>query len=89
MLEKETIAEKIEQFIRNTFGIPEDTDGFGRTCDLFESGFVDSMGLIKLISFLESAFGILIDEDHLFDERFLTIDGESRLVFELMNQLNE
>jgi acyl carrier protein len=86
MLEKETIAEKIEQFIRNTFSIAEDPDGFSRTCDLFEGGIVDSIGLITLISFLEKTFGIRIDEEHLFDERFLSIDGESQLVSELMRQ---
>lgn len=89
MLEKETIAESIEQFIRNNFHIEEDTAGFSRSCDLFEGGFVDSIGLIKLISFLEKAFGVHIEEEHLFDERFLSIDGESQLVSELMNQSGE
>jgi acyl carrier protein len=86
MLGKETIAVSIERFIRNNFNIEEDTVGFSRSCDLFEEGFVDSIGLIKLISFFEREFEIHIEEEHLFDERFLSIDGESHLVSELMNQ---
>ncbi|MCP4630562.1 MAG: hypothetical protein GY850_44675 [bacterium] len=86
MLEKETVAASIEQFIRNNFNIKEDTIGFSRSCDLFEGGFVDSVGLIKLISFLEREFDVHIEEEYLFDERFLSIDGESQLVSALMNQ---
>ena len=86
MPEKENIAATIEQFIRSTFNIEDGAAGFDRTCDLFEGGFVDSIGLIKLISFLESAFGVHIEEEHLFDERFLSIDGESELVSELINR---
>ena len=81
--EAETAA-LIERFVRETFEIPKTEERFSRTCDLFDEGFVDSFGLIQLITFLEEEFGILIDEEHLFDERFVSIEGESRLVMELV-----
>ena len=83
MPEKEAVAATIEGFIRTAFGIETGAAGFSRTCDLFEEGFVDSIGLIKLIAFLEDTFGVVIEEEHLFDERFLSIDGQSALVAEL------
>ena len=85
MINKSTVSARIEQFIRETFNINENTDGFSPTCNLFEEGFVDSMGLIRLISFLEGEFNVHIEEEHLFDERFLSIGGESELVLELMS----
>jgi acyl carrier protein len=80
MSEKENIAARIEEFIKKTFGISETTNGFDRRCDLFEQGFVDSMGLIKLISFLEREFNVHIEEEHLFDERFVSIYGQADIV---------
>ena len=84
MLNAAETASRIERFVRETFEIPETDERFNRTCDLFDEGFVDSFGLIQLITFLEEEFGILIDEEHLFDERFVSIEGESRLVVELV-----
>jgi len=87
MLDQEAVAKEIEHYIQGSLSIDRKTDGLSRTCDLFEEGFVDSMGLMKLITFLENSFGVFISEEHLFDERFLTIDGQSRLVCDLKNSL--
>jgi len=84
MSRQEQVAATIEAFVRKTFLIDGDDPEFSRTCDLFEEGFVDSMGLVKLLSFIEKEFGVTVEEEHLFDERFPTIQGESELIVELM-----
>ncbi len=86
MDKRERIAERIEDFIVKNFHIDSGHERFGRTCNLFDEGFVDSMGLIRLITFLEGEFHIKIEEDHFFDERLLSIDGESLLIVELMEK---
>ncbi len=87
MMEREGVLALIEEFIRDTCNIPADTPGFTRSCDLFEEGFVDSMALVRLVAFLESEFDVEIEEENLFDERFLTIEGQGDLVLELKNSV--
>ena len=84
MDKRKDIAERIEDFIVKKFHIDREHEGFSKTCNLFDEGFVDSMGLIRLITFLEGEFHVRIEEEHFFDERLLSIEGESRLILELM-----
>lgn len=73
------IASVIERFIRKQFRI----DGtVAPVCDahLFESGFVDSAGVVELIAFLESAFRIKLEDDQVFSEEFTTINGIASIV---------
>jgi len=83
LVDRNEIINSLKQFIRATFNIGDDFP-LSSTCDLFEEGYIDSLGLTKLISFLEEEFHITIEEDHLFDERFLTIEGQSEIIMELM-----
>jgi acyl carrier protein len=77
------IADVIEHFIRREFRIIEDGASF-REAHLFESGYVDSAGVVELIAFLESRFGINLDDEHVFSEQFTTIDGVAAIVTAVM-----
>lgn len=76
-----SIADAIEGYIRSEFQIAQDDPMFTRDAHLFDLGFVDSVGFAQVIAFLESAFGIAIEEEHLFGEDLTTINGMSRVVF--------
>jgi acyl carrier protein len=73
------IASVIERFVRKQFRIDETVPSL---CDahLFESGFVDSAGVVELIAFLESTFTIRLDDDQVFSEDFTTINGIAAIV---------
>jgi acyl carrier protein len=73
------IAGVIEQFIRKQFRIHE-RDRSLRDLHLFESGFVDSAGVVELIAFLESTFTIRLDDDQVFSDDFTTINGIAAIV---------
>ena len=47
---------------------------------LIERHVLDSMGIYELVTFLEDAFGIEIDDGDLLPEHFETIDAVARLV---------
>jgi len=47
---------------------------------LIESGIVDSLGIMKLIGFLEDKIAIRISDDDLVPENFSTIDSITALV---------
>ena len=77
---RSSIAATIERFIRETAEIPEEDSEFTRIAQLFDAGYVDSLGVVTLMEFIESFFGIELAEEDLFAERFATIDGMSEII---------
>src|SRR5687767_7712241 len=73
------IANVIERFIRQEFRIIEDGTSL-REAHLFESGYVDSAGVVELIAYVESVFNISLDDDHVFSDEFTTINGIAGIV---------
>ncbi|MFW6175281.1 MAG: acyl carrier protein [Acidobacteriota bacterium] len=73
-------ADRIEAFLRREFRVAPEDPPFGRDTHLFEAGFVDSTGVIELVAFLESAFGVDIPDEDLFSEAFTTVNGISGIV---------
>lgn len=74
------VAETIEAFIRTTFQVIPDDPNFSREIHLFENGYVDSAGVVELIAFIESTFGVKLEDEHIFDEDFTTITGISNIL---------
>jgi acyl carrier protein len=77
---EQDVAAAVEEFARREFSIKDSDQRFNRTVDLFEDGYVDSIGVIELIQFLESTFAIDIPEEDLFSSEFSTIDGIAAIV---------
>jgi acyl carrier protein len=77
------IANRIETFVRSQFEIDPNDDGFDRTVDLFELGYVDSVGFAELLAFFAEEFGVEVPEDDLLSDEFLRIDGMARIVSRL------
>ena len=74
------IAGAVEQFVRREFSISATDENFDHNVDLFEDGYVDSVGVTELLAFLESAFAVAIPEEDLFSSEFSTIQGIARIV---------
>ena len=74
------VATTIATFIKTEFRIADDDPDFGFDVNLFEAGYVDSVGLIELIAFLESTFEVKLGEEHLFSEAFTSINGIASVV---------
>ena len=74
------VAERLREFILNSylFGdaarMPSDTDSLLRT------GVLDSTGVLELIEFLESEFGISVEESETVPANLDTIEGLVRYV---------
>jgi acyl carrier protein len=77
---EQDVAAAVEEFARREFSIKDSDQRFDRTVDLFEDGYVDSIGVIELIQFLESTFAVDIPEEDLFSPEFSTINGIARIV---------
>jgi acyl carrier protein len=77
---EQDVAAAVEEFARREFSIKPSDRRFDRKVDLFEEGYVDSIGVIELVQFLERTFAIEIPEEDLFSPEFATIDGIARIV---------
>ena len=74
------IATSIETFIQREFRIISGHEPHFRDEHLFEGGYVDSAGVVELIMFIESTFEVKLEDEHVFSERFTTINGIAGLV---------
>ncbi|MGH2960827.1 MAG: acyl carrier protein [Solirubrobacterales bacterium] len=80
------LAERLESFVRDSFDVTPGDDHFGRDIDLFEQGYVDSVGLTELLAFMEEEFQVEVPEDDLLSDEFATIDGMAGVLARLSNR---
>lgn len=74
------IVTSIEKYV-----LAEIAGGLGKTKiepdeDLLEQGIIDSLGLMKLIAFLEETFGIKIQDEEIIPENFQSLNCMASLV---------
>jgi len=77
---------RIEAFLRTHFKISPDHNGFARNVDIFERGYVDSVGVTELLEFLGAEFEVEISDDWLLSEDFSTVAGIARIVERLRGE---
>ncbi len=66
------------RFISSTSEISEDDS-------LLENGIIDSVGMIELVSFIESKYDIKVDEDDLMPENFDSLKAIENFIKEKKN----
>ncbi len=74
------VNEKIRQFIQTEVADGNGSMSLGYTDELIEEGILDSMGIMKLLSFLEENFSIRLNENELTPENFETIEAVALMV---------
>ena len=79
----ESIANRVETFVRTQFEVDPNDDDFDRTVDLYDRGYIDSVGFVELLAFLGQEFRVEIPEKDLLSDEFLTIDGIAIIVARL------
>lgn len=79
-MEESEVAARLEGFLRNHFSISPNDPRFGRDVDLFDGGYVDSVGLAEMLGFVEEEFGVEVPDDDLVSDEFTTIDGIASVV---------
>jgi acyl carrier protein len=84
----EPIAASLEEFIRREGRVEADDPDFSRQVNLFDAGYLDSLGVVHLITHLEVAFGLELSDEALADPAFVSIDGMSAIVGDLHERSN-
>jgi acyl carrier protein len=68
-----TIGQKVNQYVlQETFA---EKNKIQNDSLIFKEGFFDSMGFIRLITFIEDEFGIKISDEDLTEENFESINA--------------
>lgn len=73
----DSTRDAVRTFIRETFPAARsvrDEDS------LLDSGIVDSLGILDIVTFLESRFGLQLADDDVVVENFASIDAITRFV---------
>jgi acyl carrier protein len=70
----------IKQFIVEEFLPDVDIDGLAGDYDLIVGGVIDSLGLLKVIAWLENRFDIAADDVELAPENFRSVEAIAEFV---------
>jgi acyl carrier protein len=74
------VAERVERYIRIQFRVAAEDARFSRSLPLFESGYVDSIGVVELLTFISEEFAVDLPDDALMSDEFSTINGIAAIV---------
>ena len=77
------IGDSVETFVRDQFNVSDSDPGFDREVDLFDGGYVDSIGVAELLEYVTQEFGVDIPESDLFSDQFSSIEGIASIVARL------
>ncbi|MEU9095148.1 acyl carrier protein [Streptomyces sp. NPDC048428] len=76
------MAEVLDRFVRTEGGVTTDDSDFDHDVNLFESGYLDSLAIVSLISFIEQEFRVELSDRALTSPRFTNITGISAVITE-------
>ncbi len=74
------IIEILRQFIKEELDSSNNTNDLGEDESLLESGIIDSMGIMKLLAFIEEKFQIKVSDEELIPENFETLSTIEKLI---------
>lgn len=74
------IAAKIRGFVESRQRVAPDDESFTPDVHLFEAGYIDSIGMVELVAFVEETYEITLDEDQLFSDDFTSVNGIAGIV---------
>jgi acyl carrier protein len=80
MMDQETIKPTVKNFILNEFLPGEDPAALTDTTALVTTGILDSIAVLKAVTFLENQFGITIEPHEAVVENLNTLSDITRLV---------
>lgn len=76
----EEVAARTRTYLLDEYLPGESPDSLGNSTPLITSGILDSIGTVKLASFLEEEFGIELEAHEMSVDLLNTIDDITRLV---------
>lgn len=82
----QTIEQDLRQFLAENFILDDGGAGLDANISLTETGVLDSMGVLELITFIEERFGFAVPDEDTLPEN---LDSVARLVNYVERRLSE
>jgi len=79
-MNQEDVVTRLEIFVRARFRVAPEDRRFSRRTNLWEDGYLDSIGVVELIAYLEESCRIELPDEVLFEPDFSSLDGMARIV---------
>lgn len=76
------IQNVLKQFIVSELVVDSALTDLNETESLIDNGVLDSMGMIKVLTFIEDEFSIKVADDELVPENFESVYAISNLIYE-------
>lgn len=70
-----SVAVEVEKFIVEEIALGTGIESVGHDDDLLAQDVIDSLGIVELVAFLESRFGIKVGDDDLLPENFSSVNS--------------
>jgi acyl carrier protein len=77
---KHDIGLAVRRFISENFLFRDDGDAIAHDQSLLDAGIIDSTGVLELVCFLETTFGIEVQDDEMLPENLDSIRAISNYV---------
>jgi acyl carrier protein len=84
-----TILEQVEGFLLTEVAVDFDKESLGPDSDLLELRIIDSLGILKLVLFLERTFGIQVEDEDVVPENFESLNIIAKFVEDKMQNKNQ
>ena len=68
------IEQEVRQFVIENFIFESDNRGFSNDDSFFDTGLLDSMGVLTLVEFVKEKYGISIEDDELLPENWDSVN---------------
>lgn len=75
-----SILDNIERFMLDQIAIGVGIRSLAPDEDLLDLGLIDSLGIMKLIVFIEDSFGVRIEDSEIVPENFQSLSQMARFV---------
>lgn len=75
-----TVEQEVRTFLAENFSLGKDISHLSGSQSLTERGFIDSVGIVEVLTFLETRFEIQISDDETVPENIDTIDNIVRFI---------
>ena len=69
-MDSSMVSNKVKDFLKKEMFRKKGNDEMGDDINLLESGIIDSLGLIRLIEYLENTFSLNIPDEEVLAENF-------------------
>jgi acyl carrier protein len=70
-----SVAAEVEKFIVEEIALGTGVESVGHDEDLLAQDVIDSLGIVELVAFLESRYGIKVGDDDLVPENFRSVNS--------------